>query len=91
MDSELHYFVSLALKVWRVMRLLSWDDWLSAIVIYRLYRRTRYLSVALRRQHASSLKEQNETVRRLLEIFTRAPPPRLRDLANDSEWDSRLR
>lgn len=87
MDLETLLLKSLLPWLLRAMRHMQWDDYLSAIVIWRLWRRTRYLTEALRRSNERNLREQNEIVKRLLKLFTTAPPPRLRDLVNDTGND----
>lgn len=74
----------------------------AAIPIWRLFRRTRYLRAALRRQRQRHIKTQNDqqlrdwyhlrdTVVSLCETFSRAPAPTLNDLANDLERDFELK
>ena len=91
MDFETQLVTWLVHKGAEVLREKPWGGWLAAAVILHLYRRTRYLTEALRRANEESLKAQNETWRTAFEIFTRAPPPKLSDLANDTEWESPLR
>lgn len=91
MDIE-SQIVSLAARA--LLRLLqsgSWGGLLAAIIIYRQYRRIRYLREALRRANERRLNELNAMQTRLLETFANAPPPTLKDLANDSGSDFRLR
>jgi hypothetical protein len=89
---------------WLVRALLTarqdvpWAGLCAAMAIVHLYRRTRYLTEALRRERARRSSEKREhtkqlhaTVTSLLEAFSRAPAPRLKDLAEDTETDFRLR
>jgi hypothetical protein len=66
--------------------------------IWRLYRKNRYLSEAVRRERASSWqkltemrREQNETLNRTLESFLREPTPTLSELVarTEQEWEVR--
>lgn len=91
MDFETQLVEYLARKGLELWRAGSWDGLLSLTVILHLYRRNRYLREALRRANAQRLTERNETWRTAFEIFTRAPPPKLEDLANDTDSDFRLR
>ncbi len=91
MDLEsqvISYLVRVALKLWREG---PWGGLLALAVIWLQYRRTRYLNEALRRANERRLREQSETWKTALELFANAPPPRLKDLANDTGSDWRLR
>jgi hypothetical protein len=77
---------------------VPWERLCAAMLILHLYRRTRYLTEGWRRERARRLKEKREstkqlhaTVTTLLETFAKAPAPRLRDLAEDTETDFRLK
>jgi len=91
MDFETQLVTFLVHKGSELLRDKPWGGWLAAAVILHLYRKTRYLKELLRRANEETLRAQNETWRKAFEIFTRAPPPRLQDLANDTEWDSPLK
>ena len=77
---------------------VPWGGLFAALLIAHLFRRTRYLTEALRRERARRSREKQEstkqlhaTVTSLLEAFVKAPAPRLRDLAEDSQSDFQLK
>jgi hypothetical protein len=91
MDIE-SQIVSLAVRaLLRLWQSGSWGGLFAAIVIWRQYRRIRYLKEACRRANERRLTELNAMQTRLLETFANAPPPRLADLASDTGRDFRLR
>lgn len=81
-------FARVALRIWREG---PWGGLFAALIIYRQYRRICYLKEALRRANERRLTELNAMQTKLLESFINAPPPRLRDLANDTGSDFQLR
>lgn len=91
MDFEQQLVEYLARKALELWRNGSGDSLLSLIIILHLYRKNRYLRELCRRAQEQRLRERNETWRTAFEIFTRAPPPKLEDLANDTDSDFRLR
>lgn len=91
MELDPQLVVRLLRALWHLARDEHGDFWLCMTIIWRLYRRIRYGQELLRRQLEQSLRSQNETVKSLIESFSVAPPPRLRDLANDTDSDFRLR
>jgi hypothetical protein len=77
---------------------VPWERLFYLTVILRLYRKGRYSSEALRRarerlsrQKRAHMMQLKETVKTMLEIFSKAPAPRLKDLAEDIENDFDLR
>lgn len=80
-------------------------DWLAAgagswclTTIWRLYRRNRYLSEAVRRERASAWQKQTEMrqehrheLNEQLESFLREPVPTLEELVSrtEVEWEAR--
>lgn len=67
-------------------------------IIALLYRRNRYLTEGWRRERERRLTERrahsmrlNATVKSLIELWSHAPAPRLRDLANNIEEDFTLK
>lgn len=52
---------------------------------YGLWRRTKYLEEALRREQRRTIAQLNETQSRLLAIFFREQRPTLQQLADDTE------
>ncbi len=83
--------VRLLRALWHLAHEQHGDFWCCILIIWRLYRKLRYATELLRRQLEQNLRSQNETVRILVESFSVAPPPSLRDLANDTDSDFRLR
>ena len=54
-------------------------------VTWQLYRRTRYLEEALRREQQRNIEQQNAMQKRLLKAFLQDPTPTLRQLVDDTE------
>ncbi len=80
--------VRVLLRLWREG---PWGGLFAALIIYRQFRRIRYLKEACRRGNERRLTERNEMQTSLLQSFINAPPPRLEDLANDTGNDWQLR
>jgi len=98
MDLESQMVSWLVRALWHARQDVPWAGLFAATLIVHLYRRTRYLTEALRRERArrsnekrEHTKQLRETVTSLLEAFSKAPAPRLQDLAEDTESDFRLR
>lgn len=66
-------YVALSLGLW----------WIK--LTCQLYRRTRYLEEALRREQRQNIEQRNAMQTRLLEAFLREPRPTLRELVDDTE------
>ncbi len=89
LESQIVSFVVRALP--RLWHEGPWGGLFAALIIYRQYRRIRYLKEACRRANERRLTELNAMQTKLLESFINAPPPRLADLANDTGNDWQLR
>ena len=59
--------------------------------IWRLWRKTRFLREALRRERQRSIERCNEIQRQLLTTFFDAGVPTLQSLADDTETDFTLK
>lgn len=77
---------------------VPWERLFYLTIILHLYRKSRYSSEALRRERARRSRQKRahtmqlkETVTTMLAIFSKAPAPRLKDLAEDLENDFDLR
>lgn len=77
--------------VWQFLSGAHGDFWFFLLIIWKLYRKTRYADELLRREKERSLSLQNETVKTLVETFSNAPAPTLRDLANNIDDDFTLK
>jgi hypothetical protein len=71
--------------------------WLSSlaglcalVVIWRLYRRTRYLKELLRREKEQSFGHYNKIVMNLSEAYSKGPNPTLAELGRNIESEFEL-
>lgn len=68
-----------------------WDGYVFLTIIYRQWRRNRYLKEALRRERRENIAKLNQLWQKLLTIFTNAPPPKLEDLIKLTDRDFTLK